>query len=321
VEVRGLDTTAGEAARGDTFARRSVCIVGNGGDDGSISPADIDGHDVVVRFNDATLDGSLGRRIDVYATTFRKEVRSPPSLFRDRGARLATLSRAAPPADLGARVEVWEASARALEGVLGCWPSSGLVAMFEAVGRGARCITLAGMDLAPSLARDPKWPEGYAPPSLYHNFIGEQRVFRDLVRSARESGTTFRPCRSLARLLPKAARPRVRVDAHALVTLDLPGAHESLAATDRERGRDDYRRLVQRLRAVVARGASRGPDPVTLTLAIDAVSATERYYFLSQVAARRRFFWWLFDSSLSPSVEAMVRFLRTVARDLSVRGA
>lgn len=116
--------------------------MGNGPSHESLTGEEIDGHDVVVRFNDARLDGSLGQRTDVYVTTFRKGVRTSPLEMLGPGSRLATLSRADVPPSLEGQVDVWEDAAHALEVEVGCWPSSGLTTLFEAMRQRAERITL-----------------------------------------------------------------------------------------------------------------------------------------------------------------------------------
>lgn len=293
-----------------------MCIVGNGPVGASAPGEDVDGHDVVVRFNDMQLDGPLGRRVDVYVTTFRHDVRTSPLEMINLGARLATLSRAAIPESIEGRVDVWEDAARALEIELGCWPSSGLAAFYEAVRQRARRITLVAMNLAPPFAgggtRGGSAPRG----SMYHNFVGERRVFAALVRKAQAFGIALSLTPELLAGIPGprgSAPPPEQVDALLAAMPDVSLDRLRVAGRS-DAGRSGFVRVVQAIASTfpadfrVVLGDSRTARCAALCRGL------ERYLFLPRGKRVRGHPWWLHDASLCGEVEQLAAALRRAAR-------
>jgi len=90
-------------------------------------------------------------------------------------------------APTGLAVWDWSGVAKELMEWLGCLPSAGIVAVVQAIAGGAAYIRIVDMDLKPLFKRD-GWHSRQAPPSFYHNFLGERRLFARLSRIARRRG-------------------------------------------------------------------------------------------------------------------------------------
>ncbi len=162
----------------DKLRGKSVCIVGNGPIGHMPAACDVDDHDVVIRFNDFVKGGALGNKTDIYGTTLRKEVTTDAQSIKAEGASVVYTGRhAEPEAYLS-----WSGIGRELSKQLLCWPSSGLMAVYLAHTCKTSQLTLVGMNLAPSLARERLWLPRYAAPWFFHNFLGERRILAKIVR-------------------------------------------------------------------------------------------------------------------------------------------
>lgn len=157
---------------------KRVCIVGNAPALETPHPP-IDEHDIVIRFNDCVRGGPWGTKTSFYCTTLRKEVRTNPEDFRAEDIPLVFTG----PQPSGNDELTWEFAGRELAHHLGCWPSSGLMAAHIACASRAAHVTLAAMTFAYPLTRDPAWGPRYAPPWIYHNFLGERRVLAGLLQT------------------------------------------------------------------------------------------------------------------------------------------
>ena len=106
------------------LAGKRVCIIGNAP---SIVPPrlSIDEHDIVIRFNDYALGGLWGSKTSFYCSTFRKEVRTDPDCMRAEGVPLVCTGSQ----PFGKEELTWEFAGSDLEHRVGCWPSSGLMAI------------------------------------------------------------------------------------------------------------------------------------------------------------------------------------------------
>lgn len=162
----------------DRLKGKRICIVGNAP---SMYPTQtpIDEHDVVFRFNDYVQGGEWGSRTSYYCTTMRKEVRTDPNSVRAKNIPLVNTSSN----PSGACELSWKFAGVELEQSVGCWPSSGLMAAYIACACKAEHVTLAAMTLAPTLIRESSWHPRYAPPWVYHNFLGERRVLAHLLQT------------------------------------------------------------------------------------------------------------------------------------------
>lgn len=164
----------------DHLEGKRICIVGNAPSITS-TRIPIDEHDVIFRFNDNLQGGEWGTRTSYYCTTMRKEVRTAPNSVRAKAIPLVFTGRN----PVGSYDLSWGFSGVDLERSLGCWPSSGLMAVHIACASMAEHVTLAAMTLAPTLIRESTWPPRYAPPWVYHNFLGERRVLSQLLQTAK----------------------------------------------------------------------------------------------------------------------------------------
>lgn len=157
---------------------KRVCIVGNA-PSLEIPHPPIDEHDIVIRFNDCVRGGPWGTKTSFYCTTLKKEVRTNPECFRAEGIPLVFTGSQ----PWGKDALTWEFAGRELAHHLGCWPSSGLMAAYIACASKAAHITLAAMTFAYPIAREPSWGPRYAPPWIFHNFLGERRVLAGLLQT------------------------------------------------------------------------------------------------------------------------------------------
>lgn len=157
---------------------KRVCIVGNA-PSLEIPHPPIDQHDIVIRFNDCIRGGSWGTKISFYCTTLRKEVRTDPEYLRAEGIPVVFTG----PQPSGNYELTWDFAGQELARSLGCWPSSGLMAVYITCACKAAHVTLSAMALAYPIVREPSWGPRYAPPCYFHNFLGERRVLAGLIRT------------------------------------------------------------------------------------------------------------------------------------------
>lgn len=172
-----------------------------------------------------------------------------------------------------------------------CWPSCGLVALFWAVGRGLD-VSCYQMELSPTLSRDVGWPAGYAPPTVFHNYLGERRL------ALTQLSTTPTRITWPGILLPEVRLPLIRLE---------PSASSSLS--------DELRRLQDSNAPVTSRRKQLGQlvsqlimDPSMMLAAASDIEAEKFFYLPRNV--RHTDNWWLYDYEASLIIDSFVTVLR-----------
>lgn len=288
---------------------RTVCIVGNGPLEETVAPNRIDGHDAVVRFNRHPPVPGAGTRTTLHVTNLRPETAAAVAAAVADDIPIATASVG------GDRPAVrWDGLAAQLETVLGCPPSSGLVAIAAAILARPLHLTIVGMDLAPRFSwvgRPPK-----PGPSLYHNWIGERRVFAWLMRKGQALGVPITLPSALSEALPGSAGQAPDPELlDRLLEARVGDTLETLRAQGRTPGgMEVFRRVAATLtttlsddyRVVLA-------DPRSVALA-NLVRHLERYLFLPRERGVRDHPWWLYDPRCAELLERTATALRRATR-------
>ncbi len=187
-------------------------------------------------------------------------------------------------------------SAIALEAVLGCFPSSGLVAVHAALQL-AEQVQVYRMPLKPSLIR----PAGMSPrkplPCAFHNWLGERRLGLYLLR---EYGPK--------RLLWNSLAPEALTDSGAPTDSAPLAILENLFCQAQSDQEDELAETLDWLAGIERRAWARNAEETRLT-------TLEQYFFLSRhhpVTTN----WWLFNNRLSAPLDAVLQRLMVCQFDL-----
>jgi len=276
------------------FRGKRVCLVGNAPEPWPPN-LPIDEHDVIVRFNDCVRGGSWGSLTSIYCTTLRKEVRTDPRQMQAEG--IPVVFTGSKPD--GESKLAWKFVGVDLEPSLGCWPSSGLMAVCIAMACQASHITLAAFTLAPPLARDPAWPPRYAPPWAYHNFLGERRMLARMLRDFKGSVELPASLQSLRHPAFNQPNPHWKTLAQVLASMSQDQTNN--ASQDSE----FIRLMGKRLQWLSCELSLIEPS-------IQGVSELEPYFYLPKDTLLHCNRWMLFDPNGTRFMDGFLARLRTL---------
>ncbi len=207
-----------------TYTNRRIVLVGNGPVTDLTASAFIDGHDLVVRFNNFAVGGPRGTRTTHFASTFHKDVTARPGDPAVAGLTVTFVGgrRAGPVYDAW-RTHIDEDWTHAYEDLardLGSGPSAGLVALAWMIRQAPAEISLIGFSFCQDIATNGNHAPGDvgAKVQLFHNWPGEVRAFRHLARTSPVpihvgedrvalADELVRPTAPLAVIIPTCDRP------------------------------------------------------------------------------------------------------------------
>lgn len=184
-----------------------------------------------------------------------------------------------------------------LEPVLGCVPSSGLVAVHAALQLAGR-VSVYRMPLKPSFIRPASMSSRKPLPCAFHNWLGERRLGLSLLR---KSGPGHLFWDSLApEALTDSGEP---TDSDPLTTL------ENLFGKAQSDQEDEFAETLDWLAGIERRAWAYNADEVRLT-------TLERHFFLSRDNPATPN-WWLFNNRVSSPLDAVLHRLMVCQFDLT----
>jgi len=187
-------------------------------------------------------------------------------------------------------------SAMALETILGCFPSSGLVAVHAALQLAER-VSVFRMPLKPSFVRPASMSPRKPLPCAFHNWLGERRLGLSLLR---EYGPE--------RLLWNSLAPEALTDSGEPTDSDPLTILKNLFGQAQSDQEDEFAETLDWLAGIERRSWARNAEETRLT-------TLEQYFFLSRhhpVTTN----WWLFNNRLSAPLDAVLQRLMVCQFDL-----
>lgn len=192
--------------------------------------------------------------------------------------------------------EVLRLSAMALEPLLGCFPSSGLVAIHGGLQFAER-ISIYRIPLRPSFVRAAGMPPRKPLPCAFHNWLGERRIALSLLREHSPERLLWEPFPLES--LTDCGQP---TDCNPVTLLtDLFSRGSSVQESE-------LTWTLERLARVDRSTWSRNVDGASL-------AALERYFFLNRSSSNTPN-WWLFNNRVSSSLDEILRKLMVCQLDL-----
>ena len=195
--------------------------------------------------------------------------------------------------------EVLRNSAMALEPQLGCFPSSGLVAIYGAL-KLAKHVSICRMPLKPSLVRAADMSPREPLPCAFHNWLGERRLGSSLLRE-------YGPERLLWKSFPLEAvvdRGEPTDSSPLMLLRDLLGRGGSLQESE-------FAGRLEELTRVEQRAWVRNAEEKFLT-------ALESHFFLSRHRSDTAN-WWLFSNRVSVHLDNILHRLMLCQFELTGR--
>jgi GT2 family glycosyltransferase len=172
------------------YIDRRICLVGNGDITDTTLGERVDSHDLVVRFNNFILSEARGRKTTHFASTFHKDIAAVPHSPELSGLTVAFVGGLGKgPVYEAWRTRIdedWSHPYAELARALGSGPSAGLVALAWLLTQRPAEVALVGFSFCQDLARGGNHSAGdiASKERLYHNWVGEIRVFRELARTS-----------------------------------------------------------------------------------------------------------------------------------------
>lgn len=186
-----------------------------------------------------------------------------------------------------------------LDPILGCVPSSGLVAVHAALHLAER-VSVYRMPLKPSFVRPESMSSRKPLPCVFHNWLGERRLGLSLLR---EYGPDHLQWDSLA--------PEALTDSGEPTNLDPLTALEDLFGQAQSDQENEFAETLDWLAGLERRAWARNAEEIRLT-------TLEQYFFLSRhLPATPN--WWLFNNRLSALLDAVLQRLMVCQLDLMGR--